>query len=184
MAGLEGGGDKPPRLWPCHMLSEACLANPEQLGLGRQLGLGSFLQFGLEGFLVQVGLGPQKNWAHRPATRGGGGVGCSQLAPPALVPTSTPPPLPGGQSAHMPSLAVLRHRPPLTSSIHLLPELLPITCNCGGTCHPLRHLGGSRAGIIISQMRKQTAQQGVHLAGGHSALLQGWPGPPFQTGCT
>lgn len=69
------------------------------------------------------------------------------------------------------------HPPPPQAS-------LPITCNCGGTCHRLRHLGGSRAGIVISQMRKQTAQQGVHFAGGHSALLQGWPGPPFQTGCT
>lgn len=69
---------------------------------------------------------PSKELGPQATTMKWGGVGCNQLAPPPLAPTSTPHP-PGEQSTKVPSLAVLRQPQSLTISTPPPPQAsLPI----------------------------------------------------------
>lgn len=71
LVGLEGRQDKPPRLASVTRSLMHALQVPRLLAqrAARQLSLGSFLQFDLEGFLVQVW-----HWLSRAGIIGWGGV--------------------------------------------------------------------------------------------------------------
>lgn len=119
LAALDRGADEPPRLWLCHMLPDACLANPISPPHIACNWTGKTAEpSGHSCSLVRKGSWNKLALALRRAgttglpPRGRGGVACSRLDPPLLCPL--PPPPQGEQSSCVPSLAVLRRPRPVT----------------------------------------------------------------------
>lgn len=176
LAGLEGRGDKPPRLWPCHMLSNACLANSGLLPTQRAAGTGETA--GLWVLLaVWSGRVPGTSWPWPSKVLGPQachqGVACCLLAPPSLAPTSTTPPPLGGQSAQPGSTKVSS----ATHNFHPSPPQasLPIYTQLWRRIPSPQTSGWSSGQGSLAQMRKQTCSERSNLPEATACSLQGWP---------
>ena len=198
-----GRGRQPPRPRPvsCALRCLPCkprVSSPHgvQLGLGRQLSLRSFSQFGLKSSWYTTGPGPQRSWEHRACRHGTGGRGRAPGQP--LLRWHPLPPPQGEWSAPVPSLAVLRQPPPQRHARPLATGLPQRPCPTRSTPSIQTPWVVSRAGITSPQMRKRTSSartravlEPQHAAAGAAwkrALASGtpsmaWP-HPLQNGCT